>query len=94
MARVLPHNRGVLPQLPLDLPAAPSLPSVPPMPALPGLPEFLSQGPAWTWMIVGAAIAVVSLWALRKTRRMVVAATLSVAGLILAWNAGFLPLSA
>ncbi|MDA2989333.1 MAG: hypothetical protein O2815_09675 [Actinomycetota bacterium] len=88
----------MLPQLPLDLPfdfalSLPfDLPSLPP--SIEQLPGALTGGSPWTWALAGAALAVVSLWAIRRARRMVVAAALGVAGLLVAWNAGFLPLSA
>jgi hypothetical protein len=88
----------MLPQLPLSLPIdIPfQLPFSPPTlpPALGEVPGALTGGSPWTWALAGAALTVVSLWAIRRARRMVVAASLGVAGLLVAWNAGFLPLSA
>ena len=88
----------MLPQLPLSLPVdiPLSLPfNLPPLPPfVEELPGALTGGSPWTWALAGAALAVVSLWAIRRARRMVVAAALGVAGLLVAWNAGFLPLSA
>lgn len=80
----------MLPQLPVDLPfATPSMPT-----SLSGITETLASGSPWAWALAGAALAVISLWAVRRARRMVLAATLGAAGLVVAWNAGFLPLSA
>jgi CHASE2 domain-containing sensor protein len=76
----------MLPQLPFDLPSL--------APSLGELPGALLSNSPWTWLLAGAALAVVSLWAVRRARRMVLAATVGVAGLLVAWNAGFLPLSA
>jgi hypothetical protein len=88
----------MLPQLPLSLPVDIPLSfpfNLPPLPPfVEELPGALTGGSPWTWALAGAALAVVSLWAVRKARRMVLAATVGVAGLLLAWNAGFLPLSA
>lgn len=81
---------SLLTGIPFQLPFA--LPSLPP--ALEQVPGALSGGSPWTWALAGAAFAVVSLWAIRRARRMVVAASLGVAGLLVAWNTGFLPLSA
>ena len=82
----------MLPQLPFELPfTLPALPTLPP--SLGEIPQFLASGSAWTWAIAGAVIAVTALWAMRRARRMVLAAAVGVAGLVLAWNTGFLPLS-
>lgn len=68
---------------------------------LPQLPDFPDAFPDpfpdavpgdWTWIAIGAVLAVLVLWALRRTKRMVVAAAVAVTGLIAAWNAGLLPL--
>lgn len=88
---MLPRLPSSLPvDLPFQLPFA--LPAVPP--ALAEVPGALTGGSQWTWVLAGAALALVGLWAIRRARRMVLAATLGVTGLLLAWNAGFLPLSA
>ncbi len=71
---------------PLELPSLPT--------SLREVPETLAPGTSWAWVLAGAAVAVVTLWAVRRARRMVMAATVGVAGLLIAWNAGFLPLSA
>jgi hypothetical protein len=88
----------MLPQLPFDVPLSLPMSFPPELPSLPTsfseVPEGLSAGSSWAWVLAGAAVAVVSLWALRRARRMVMAATVGVAGLLIAWNAGFLPLSA
>ena len=82
----------MLPQLPFELPfTLPALPTLPP--SLGEIPRSLATGSALTWAIAGAVIAVIALWALRRARRMVLAAAVGVAGLLLAWNTGFLPLS-
>ena len=82
----------MLPQLPFDIPfdwptAAPSLPD------FSAIPNALSGGSPWSWGLLGAAVAVLSLWAWRRARRTVLAATVGVVGLIAAWNAGLLPLA-
>lgn len=53
----------------------------------------LASGFPWGWIAGGAVLTVISLWALRRARRLVVAAAVGVAGLLVAWNAGFLPLT-
>lgn len=64
------------------------------LPQLPPFPVFLEALPGnWTWIAIGAVLAVFALWALRRTKRVVLAATVAVAGLVAAWNAGFLPLT-
>ena len=64
------------------------------LPQLPDFPHaFQDALPGdWTWIAIGAVLAVLVLWALRRTKRMVVAAAVAVTGLIAAWNAGLLPL--
>lgn len=81
MRAQIPDNDRMLPQLP-------TLPDIPE--SIPSLPNALSEG--WTWIAVGAVLAVVALWALRRTKRMVVATAMAAAGLVAAWNAGLLPL--
>ena len=60
-------------------------------------PEISSLVPAersaGVWLVVGAVVALLSLWALRRARRTVVAAVIGVVGVLLAWNSGFLPLA-
>ena len=73
------------------------LPPLPGFPRFSGVPETLASLPSalsrdWTWIAVGAVLAVLVLWALRRTKRMVIAAAVAVAGLLAAWNAGLLPL--
>lgn len=76
-----------LPELPFDVPT--------------WIPTSLSQvtsllpgdASVWMWILVGAVLALLSLWALRRARRTVLAAVIGVVGLLLAWNSGFLPLA-
>lgn len=88
----------MLPQLPFELPSTlPALPALPALPKLPPslgeIPQSLTNGSPWTWAIAGAVIAVTAIWAVRRARRMALAAAVGVTGLVLAWNTGFLPLS-
>ena len=82
----------MLPQLPFDLPIDWPI-AVPSLPDLGAIPSALSGGSAWSWGLLGAAVAVLSLWAWRRARRTVLAATVGVVGLIAAWNSGLLPLA-
>lgn len=73
------------------------LPPLPGFPRFSGVSETLASLPSalsrdWTWIAVGAVLAVLVLWALRRTKRMVIAAAVAVTGLLAAWNAGLLPL--
>lgn len=77
----------MLPRISVEMPSLPALPS------LPELPTGLASGFPWGWIAGGAVLTVISLWALRRARRLVVAAAVGVAGLLVAWNAGFLPLT-
>jgi len=69
-------NQGVLPQGLLPIELPIDLPS--------GLP------PA-TWLVVGLVAAVVVLFVAKRIRRLVLLATVASVGLLVAWNAGFLP---
>ena len=80
----MPDNLVMLPQLP-SLPGFPDIP-----PSLASFPDALSGN--GTWIVMGAVLAVLILWALRRTKRVVVAAAVGVTGLFAAWNAGLLPL--
>ncbi len=82
----------MLPQLPFDVPIDWPI-AVPPLPDLSAIPSALSGGSPWSWALLGAAVAVVSVWAWRRARRTVLAATVGVVGLIAAWNTGLLPLA-
>lgn len=87
---MLPRLRFDLPiDLPIDLPFGSTR-----APSVGELPQAFASGSAWTWILAGAALALVGMWAVRRARRMVLAAAVGVTGLVLAWNAGFLPLSA
>lgn len=81
----------MLPQLPFDLPIAGPI-AVPSLPNLSAIPSALSGGSPWSWALLGATVAVLSLWAWRRARRAVLAATVGVLGLVVAWNAGLIPL--
>jgi CHASE2 domain-containing sensor protein len=86
----------MLPQLPIDVVRDRFAESSSALSSLDCLPVFqaIAGGSGWTWAIGGAVLAVATLWTVRKARRMAIAAAIGVAGLLIAWNAGFLPLSA
>ena len=86
----------MLPQLPIDVVRDRFAEFSSTLPAIDGLPipQAITDGSAWNWAIGGVVLAVAALWAMRRARRMAIAAAIGVAGLLIAWNAGFLPLSA
>lgn len=84
----------MLPQLPIDAVRDRLAEFSSAIPAIDGLPipQAITDGSAWA--IGGVVLAVAAIWAMRRARRMAIAAAIGVAGLLIAWNAGFLPLSA
>jgi len=75
----VPDNHRVLPRLlTLDLPFA--------------LPDGVATDDPLTWVIVGAALAVAGLFAVRRARRLVIVLALGTAGAAWAWSSGALPI--
>ena len=75
--------------LPLDL-LPDGLPIGLPAGLADGLPS-LSQLPGAAWVVVGAVVAALALFAAKRVRRLVLLGTVASVGLLVAWNAGFLP---
>jgi hypothetical protein len=57
-----------------------------------GLPVDLpAQLPVAAWVVVGVVVAALVLFAAKRLRRLVLLGTVASVGLLVAWNAGFLP---
>ena len=73
----MPHNRGVLPHTLLSA-------------TLDDLPFGLTPDSPLTWLIAGAALALVALFALKRVRRLVLLVAIGTAGAAWAWSSGII----
>lgn len=82
------------PVLPLDLPRL----NLPDASSLIGLPEFsglpdVGALPTPAWLIIGIVIAAMLIVVARRIRRLILFAGVAAATVLVAWNAGFFPLT-